>query len=65
MAPKRGATDEDAGWLVTFTTDALRDASECHIFDAAHIADGPIARIALPARIASGTHACWAPASAL
>jgi carotenoid cleavage dioxygenase len=65
MAPKPGATDEDAGWIVTFTSDVARDRSECHIFDAAHLADGPIARLALPERISSGTHACWAPASTL
>ena len=62
MAPA-GGTREDDGWLVTFTTDAVRDRSECQIFDAAHIADGPVARVALPARISSGTHACWAPGS--
>jgi carotenoid cleavage dioxygenase len=65
MAPRPGATAEDDGWLVTFVTDLNRDCSECHVFDAARIADGPIARIALPARMPSGTHACWAPASAL
>ncbi len=64
MAPRPGATAEDDGWLVTFTTDLVRDASECQIFDAARIEDGPIACIALPERISSGTHACWAPASA-
>ena len=65
MAPRPGATAEDDGWLVTFTIDVARDRSECQIFDAARISDGPIARVALPARIASGTHACWAPASTL
>lgn len=59
------AGQEDGGWLTTFVSDVARDRSECHVFDAARIADGPIARIALPARISSGTHACWAPASAL
>lgn len=43
----------------------VRDRSECHIFDAARLTDGPIARIALPARICAGTHACWAPVEAL
>jgi carotenoid cleavage dioxygenase-like enzyme len=65
MAPRPGATAEDDGWVVTFTMDAARDRSECQVFDAARISDGPVARIALPARIASGTHACWAPESAL
>jgi carotenoid cleavage dioxygenase-like enzyme len=63
MAPRTGATAEDDGWLVTFTTDAARDRSECQIFDAAHVDAGPIARVALPARIASGTHACWSPSA--
>jgi carotenoid cleavage dioxygenase-like enzyme len=61
MAPRPGGTAEDDGWLVTFTTDVPNDRSECHVFDAAHVDDGPIARIALPARMSSGTHACWAP----
>jgi len=65
MAPRPGGTAEDDGYLVTFVTDVPRDRSECHVFDAARLGDGPIARIALPARIASGTHACWAPASSL
>ncbi|NVB77704.1 MAG: apocarotenoid-15,15'-oxygenase, partial [Kofleriaceae bacterium] len=65
MAPRPGATAEDDGWLVTFVTDMNRDRSECHVFDAARIGDGPIAKVALPERISSGTHACWAPAAAL
>ncbi|MEO8706558.1 MAG: carotenoid oxygenase family protein [Kofleriaceae bacterium] len=62
MAPRAGASAEDDGWLVTFVTDTVHDRSECHLFDAARIADGPTARIALPARICVGTHACWSPA---
>jgi carotenoid cleavage dioxygenase-like enzyme len=61
MAPRPGATAEDDGWLITFVTDTVHDRSECHLFDAARISDGPIARIALPSRICVGTHACWAP----
>ncbi len=60
IAPR--STTEDDGYLVTFTVDAARVRSTCDIFDAARVADGPVARVALPARIASGTHACWAPA---
>lgn len=65
MAPRPGASAEDDGWIVTFITDTVRDRSECHLFDAARIADGPVARIALPERISHGTHACWAPGTAL
>jgi carotenoid cleavage dioxygenase len=56
---------EDDGYVVTLVSDVARDTSECHVFDAAHIDAGPVARVRLPARMSSGTHACWAPASAL
>jgi carotenoid cleavage dioxygenase len=65
MAPRPGGSAEDDGWVVTFVSDVKNDTSECQIFDARAIADGPIARLRLPERICSGTHACWAPASAL
>ena len=65
MAPTRGATAEDDGYLVTFVTDMNADRSECLVFDAADIAIGPIARVRLPERISSGTHSCWAPAAEL
>ena len=65
FAPRPGAAAEDDGYLVTFTTDLVRDRSECLVFDATRLADGPIARVALPERISSGTHSCWAPAASL
>ncbi|MCU1396527.1 MAG: apocarotenoid5,15-oxygenase [Ilumatobacteraceae bacterium] len=65
FAPRLGATAEDDGYLLTFTTDMNTDASHCLIFSAQDLAGGPIARVRLPERISSGTHSCWAPASAL
>lgn len=65
MAPRAGGTAEDDGWVVTFVADTVRDAGECWVFDARRIGDGPVARVALPARMCSGTHACWAPGAAL
>jgi carotenoid cleavage dioxygenase-like enzyme len=65
MAPRIGAAAEDDGYLVTFVTDMNADRSECWVFDASDIAPGPIARVRLPERISSGTHAYWAPARAL
>jgi carotenoid cleavage dioxygenase len=65
MAPRLGARAEDDGYVVTFVSDVRSDRSECQVFDAAHVADGPVARVALPERICSGTHACWAPRGAL
>ncbi|MEO2104676.1 MAG: carotenoid oxygenase family protein, partial [Actinomycetota bacterium] len=60
MAPRVGATAEDDRYLVTFTIDTNRDCSEAIVLDAANPADGPIARVRLPQRISSGTHATWA-----
>jgi carotenoid cleavage dioxygenase len=59
FAPRVGATAEDDGYLITYVTDMIEDRSECVIYDARKLADGPVARIILPARISSGTHATW------
>jgi len=61
FCPRDGATAEDDGYVVTFTTDMTTDTSECQVFDAKAIERGPIARIRLPMRISSGTHATWSP----
>lgn len=61
MAPRIDSRSEDDGYAITFVSDLRRDVSECHVFDARDIAAGPLARIALPERISSGTHACWMP----
>jgi len=60
FAPRIGATREDDGYLVSFVTDENAGTSECILLDAVHIEDGPVVRIALPHKICSGTHACWA-----
>ncbi len=59
MAPREGASAEDDGYLITFTMDVNADRSECLILDAADPAGEPVARVGLPERIASGTHAFW------
>jgi len=63
FAPRIGATDEDDGYLVSFITDETRGASECILIDCKRFSDGPVARIALPHKISSGTHAVWADRS--
>jgi carotenoid cleavage dioxygenase len=60
MAPRPGATAEDDGYLLTFTTDVNRDCSEALVLTAQDL--DLVARIRLPQRISSGTHSCWAPA---
>jgi len=64
MVPRPGSTAEDDGYLVTLTTDLDQDRSDCLVFDASDIAAGPVARVALPERVSSGTHSCWTPAAA-
>jgi carotenoid cleavage dioxygenase len=63
----RGAEGDAEGdaYVVTFVSDVVNDTSECQVFDAGDLAHGPVARLRLPERIASGTHAFWAPASML
>jgi carotenoid cleavage dioxygenase len=63
FAPRLGATGEDDGYIITYTSDVVNDHSDCAIFDAGDIAAGPVARVRLPERISSGTHACWTNAS--
>jgi len=63
MAPCHDAQDEDDGYVVSFITDMKEDRSECVVLDARDLARGPVARILLPHRISSGTHACWADVS--
>jgi carotenoid cleavage dioxygenase-like enzyme len=65
MAPRVGSTSEDDGYLITLTTDMNNDSSECLVYDAQRIGDGPVARIRLPERISSGTHSTWAPGTAV
>ena len=60
FAPRLGAKCEDDGYLITFVSDLIRDRSECVVVDASDIEAGPVARIILPHRISSGTHATWA-----
>ena len=65
VAPKVGGTAEDDAYLVTLTTDVANDVSECWVLDAADVSAGPVARLRLPQRISSGTHATWAPGRAV
>ena len=62
MAPSPTGTNEDDGYVITYTTDMNTDSSQCQIFDAKDIGTGPIARIELPQRICVGTHSYWASA---
>ncbi len=60
FAPRLNAQSEDDGYLISFVTDEIESRSECVIIDAQDVEAGPVARIMLPHKISSGTHATWA-----
>ena len=57
MAPRKAASAEDDGYLITYTMDVANERSECLILDAANVTAGPVARVSLPERICCATHA--------
>ncbi len=63
FAPKPGAdrtSEEDDGYLLTLVTDSTSWISECLVFDARDISQGPVCRVQLPQRVPAGFHANWA-----
>ena len=63
FAARPGATAEDDGYVLTFVTDTRDWSSRVLVFDAAHIADGPVAQVKLPHRVPAGFHSTWMPAT--
>ncbi|MEM6585303.1 MAG: carotenoid oxygenase family protein, partial [Pseudomonadota bacterium] len=59
IVPRKGATAEDDGYLVTFLIDENTATSELAILDAGDITKGPICRARLPHKISSGVHSTW------
>ena len=59
MVPKKGASAEDDGYLVTFLIDENTGTSELAIMDASDVTKGPICRARLPHKISSGVHSTW------
>lgn len=60
FVPRRDATTEDDGYLVSFVIDEEAGTSECILVDCKRFDEGPVVRIALPHKISSGTHSVWA-----
>lgn len=58
---RRGAVDEDDGWVMSYVYDANRNASDVVILDAKDFAGPPVATIQLPVRVPFGFHGGWAP----
>lgn len=62
FAPRAGASmREDDGYLITIVAEEATGRSEITVFDAARVADGPIARLPVPQRVPTGYHTEWVP----
>lgn len=60
FAPRVGASErEDDGYLTTFVAEEATGESELYVFDAARLADGPVARLPIPQRVPTGYHTEW------
>lgn len=59
FAPKKNASCEDDGYVITYLYNEELDHSELIILDAKQFDIGPIARIALPQPVPMGFHATW------
>uniref|UniRef100_A0A7S0WUG4 carotenoid 9,10-dioxygenase n=1 Tax=Chlamydomonas leiostraca TaxID=1034604 RepID=A0A7S0WUG4_9CHLO len=55
--PTQGA--EDDGWLLVYVYDSRTDSSTLNVYDAATMAQQPLARVRLPRRVPYGFHSLW------
>ena len=63
FAPKPGASRdsaEDDGYVITLVTNGNDWSSQCLVFDATDIVQGPVASVELPQRVPFGFHGNWA-----
>ncbi len=61
FAPREGAKAEDDGYVLTLVTNEDDFRSNCFIFNAQAIGDGPVAKVRIPLRVPTGFHAKWVP----
>lgn len=62
FVPRKGATEEDDGWLVTYVYDEREGTSEMVVVDAKNFEGAPVARVIIPSRVPYGFHGAWVPA---
>lgn len=62
LVPRPGSTREGEGWLVGMGYDVARRRSFLSVFDALHLAGGPVARAWLPYWVPYGFHGRFQPA---
>jgi carotenoid cleavage dioxygenase-like enzyme len=65
FVPRRGSSEEGAGYLIGTASNLAEMRTELIIADAQRLADGDIARVHLPFRAAAQVHGCWYDAEQL
>jgi len=59
FVPKPGSTAEGEAWLVGPSINLGSGVTELHVFDAAHVSDGPVATWAADVALPAGFHGAW------
>ncbi|MEU2308457.1 carotenoid oxygenase family protein [Streptomyces misionensis] len=59
FVPRRGARDEDDGYVLSYVNDPDRGATDLVILSAQDFTGHPLARIHLPGRVPLGFHGSW------
>ncbi|MGW2226102.1 carotenoid oxygenase family protein [Streptomyces formicae] len=59
FVPRRGARDEDDGYILSYVHDPDRGASDLVILSAQDFKGHPLARVHLPGRVPLGFHGSW------
>ncbi len=59
--PRRGATEEDDGYLLSLVYDSRHHASHLAVLDARRLAEGPLARVWFDHHIPFTVHGVWVP----
>jgi carotenoid cleavage dioxygenase len=65
FVPASDSAPEGEGWILTYLWDRRTDRSSFAVFDAQHVARGPVAEVQLPVRVPYGFHGWWVPESEL
>ena len=59
FVPKPGATAERDAWLVAPSINLAEGVTELHVFDVAHVEDGPVAAWRADVALPAGFHGAW------
>ncbi len=58
--PRAADAPEGDGWILQALTNGATMLTELNLFDATHIAPGPLATVKLPLRLKPAYHGSWA-----